>query len=209
MRPWPRCRPRAFQLTHLLRGATRPGWRSWKPTKFQLTHLLRGATSPVLPFRPCLRYFNSRTSCEVRLPSEVAEKLGVISTHAPLARCDEHPEPVYPSWEISTHAPLARCDWMQFQHLPWSPHFNSRTSCEVRHKRNPEYANGMNFNSRTSCEVRPSLYGCYQCGMHFNSRTSCEVRRYHSRVGTPCAIFQLTHLLRGATRRSRDFPGRT
>ena len=60
--------------------------RSWKP--FQLTHLLRGATRALS--RPCVSstYFNSRTSCEVRLDHEYGILNLAISTHAPLARCD-------------------------------------------------------------------------------------------------------------------------
>ena len=57
------------------------------------------------------------------------------------------------------------------------------------------------FNSRTSCEVRLH-HGCAGHGHnHFNSRTSCEVRQgqWVSCEG-PTRTFQLTHLLRGATR---------
>ena len=59
------------------------------PGAFQLTHLLRGATPVRIRYPVIPANFNSRTSCEVRL----AEKLGIkpiiaISTHAPLARCD-------------------------------------------------------------------------------------------------------------------------
>ena len=60
-------RSSGFQLTHLLRGAT------WKPgflagyAGFQLTHLLRGATCSRFGLVQAPIYFNSRTSCEVRL----------------------------------------------------------------------------------------------------------------------------------------------
>ena len=145
--------------------------------KFQLTHLLRGATSGRMLFETRLCDFNSRTSCEVRhelksagyththfnsrtscevRPGRQRYRIpGIISTHAPLARCDGRRK----SWnglrEISTHAPLARCDWTRLwkilrkvisTHAPLarcdltrciyipSGHFNSRTSCEVRPK---------------------------------------------------------------------------
>ena len=80
------------------------------PTTFQLTHLLRGAT-----------------------PAEIARNIAeIISTHAPLARCDgrsrlvggqicdfnsrtscevrRHVHTCGATSAISTHAPLARCD---------------------------------------------------------------------------------------------------
>ena len=55
--------------------------------------------------------FNSRTSCEVRLLLPAFIRAGAISTHAPLARCDQ----------VFSHSLI----------MP-SAHFNSRTSCEVR-----------------------------------------------------------------------------
>ena len=55
--------------------------------------------------------FNSRTSCEVRhISLEISTRIKIISTHAPLARCD---------------------DLMRFAGL-MGQNFNSRTSCEVR-----------------------------------------------------------------------------
>ena len=55
---------------------------------FQLTHLLRGATKQAA--------FMARPE--------------YISTHAPLARCDQVGDKVLTGKSISTHAPLARCD---------------------------------------------------------------------------------------------------
>ena len=55
-----------FQLTHLLRGATCKLIRHIREETFQLTHLLRGATHAYASRRTDRRYFNSRTSCEVR-----------------------------------------------------------------------------------------------------------------------------------------------
>ena len=55
---------------------------------FLLAHLLRGATLNIL------------------YPSAT----GVISTHAPLARCNGNSQDSRYVFTISTHAPLARCD---------------------------------------------------------------------------------------------------
>ena len=111
-------------------------------------------------------------------------------------------------------------------------HFNSRTSCEVRltggncfcrrHKfqlthllrgatrslRKKPIAS-PNFNSRTSCEVRQKYRVVAAQRVDFNSRTSCEVRqsRVSFWIGVP--VFQLTHLLRGATFRVRSTDSRS
>ena len=81
-----------------------------------------------------------------------------ISTHAPLARCDARAtwwtrrwkifqlthllrgatriaREIETSARISTHAPLARCDRYPRSDRCGDSHFNSRTSCEVRHRR--------------------------------------------------------------------------
>ena len=148
-----RCR---FQLTPLLRGATSTsGISSIIAPTFQLTHLLRGATVS-LPSCPICRYFNSRTSCEVRRARLGFLRDGGISTHAPLARCDVDTSLEDHIYDISTHAPLARCD-LRFLDCSFAGiHFNSRTSCEVRRSRDcPAGQSPANFNSRTSCEVRP------------------------------------------------------
>ena len=78
-----------FLLTHLLRGATTIYTDGPGHLQFLLTHLLRGATT-----------FD-----------ESGEAAKIISTHAPLARCDVRifSSIPRPPW-ISTHAPLARCD---------------------------------------------------------------------------------------------------
>ena len=150
--------------------------------QFQLTHLLRGATQ--LPENLTLSTnFNSRTSCEVRRG---------------LARSG-----------IDLH------------------NFNSRTSCEVRHPADGTLTAAEDFNSRTSCEVRRGggggadrqhisthapLARCDSGRMFFetrlcdfNSRTSCEVRPIPNGMRTLGQLFQLTHLLRGATSAGDDF----
>ena len=143
--------------------------------------------------------FNSRTSCEVRpWPARRHNPGAVISTHAPLARCDK---------AVKT-----------LQARGWN--FNSRTSCEVRRgvpgaqhpaqgfqlthllrgatarcllwyniltfqlthllrgatKFYAGQAQILHFNSRTSCEVRLRLGRIRSGRWNFNSRTSCEVR---------------------------------
>ena len=199
-------------------------------------------------------YFNSRTSCEVRRNSPGACRCGnpfqlthllrgatlavdggrfhfLISTHAPLARCD-------PGF-LAVHAQLIK---FQLTHLlrgathtiPPYHHtiidFNSRTSCEVRHSAEVSIDLTTDFNSRTSCEVRRPTgfcgvigllisthaplarcdaargWVCYGCH-NFNSRTSCEVRRRARHAYAPKDQFQLTHLLRGAT--PQGFPCKT
>ena len=108
----------------------------------------------------------------------------LISTHAPLARCDKTEMVDGQKQKISTHAPLARCDkdWVK---LPWFSY---------------------DFNSRTSCEVRRGRHCGSTAGSDFNSRTSCEVRRPVLRALWSLPSFQLTHLLRGATRHDAQRP---
>ena len=125
-------------------------------------------------------HFNSRTSCEVRRrPPEPVQHRGLISTHAPLARCDATPR----------------------YFVRGTGDFNSRTSCEVRQVHHRPVNHRYNFNSRTSCEVRRrSITHMPRPQLYFNSRTSCEVRPRALGIDGPPPEFQLTHLLRGATR---------
>ena len=106
---------------------------------------------------------------------------------------------------ISTHAPLARCDPQGFPCKTRRCNFNSRTSCEVRRSSPASTAPHVDFNSRTSCEVRHDTVPSSRSQYDFNSRTSCEVRPWRS--GVCCAVqgFQLTHLVRGATRDAQVF----
>ena len=85
-------KPCTFLLTHLLRGATSCKLFSFFLKPFLLTHLLRGATSG--------EKLNSRTA--------------LISTHAPLARCNLRQPEGWMYSDISTHAPLARCNCRLF-----------------------------------------------------------------------------------------------
>ena len=152
-------------------------WTLWTLTTFQLTHLLRGATSAISsPIS--LYHFNSRTSCEVR--PRFRTKLDGMGYFNSRTSCEVRHKilaSIINSRKISTHAPLARCDGegrssgaprhkFQLTHLlrgatlgtaaPLAnlTYFNSRTSCEVRHKILFIGDSFLDFNSRTSCEVR-------------------------------------------------------
>ena len=119
-----------FQFTPLVRGATesRAGTRSGqvsihaprargdtnqikiaRENLFQFTPLVRGATlAPDVWI--LVRRFNSRPSCEGRLPKSDDRYVGVVSIHAPRARGDLIP----------------------FLTCSRAPCFNSRPSCEGR-----------------------------------------------------------------------------
>ena len=92
-------------------------------------------------FRAGRPYFNSRTSCEVR-PVHLVQRPGllvVISTHAPLARCDVvsfSSSTLYCKFQL-TH--LLRGATVTFAAMCYPPkNFNSRTSCEVRRTAVPD-----------------------------------------------------------------------
>ena len=197
------CRRRhcQFQLTHLLRGATCLNFDLDGYSKFQLTHLLRGAT-----------YVTTLSDS------------GLISTHAPLARCDIPKRVKFGrTRKISTHAPLARCDLtaltcglflgFQLTHL-----LRGATSGTC----NPPGAFQFQLThllrgATTLCHITSIMHkfqlthllrGATFCRTekinandNFNSRTSCEVRHRDPAGAGAAAIFQLTHLLRGATAR--------
>ena len=84
-------------------------------------------------------------------------------------------------------------------HVGGQRHFNSRTSCEMRRKRDI-------FSFRACISTHAPLARCdlppsqeYHQQGYFNSRTSCEVRLQILSVIPNICSFQLTHLLRGAT----------
>ena len=171
-----------------------------KLRQFQLTHLLRGATHTAN--RPSRHRFdfNSRTSCEVR-HNRVKNSGQLVKfqlTHLLRGATIAHfLTPL--QLTISTHAPLARCD------------VTGTTGCTVyrfqlthllRGATHPSYLRlpPRYFNSRTSCEVRLPTDQGFAGSADFNSRTSCEVRRNRPRLWRGQSIFQLTHLLRGATK---------
>ena len=146
-------------------------------------------------------YFNSRTSCEVRLqilsviPNICSFQLthllrgATISATLFFRTCSfqlthllRGATRIIISFvvlnHISTHAPLARCDF-NFRHFSRShSYFNSRTSCEVRHDTVKICRIPKEF------QLTHLLRGATQ-----NALKIC------------CAgKFQLTHLLRGATK---------
>ena len=103
-----------FQSTHLLRGATTE----------QNFDALTGQVSIHAPLARCDRRttrvdryvfrFNPRTSCEVRHPIFLINRLERF---------------------VSIHAPLARCDCNHLGCYRHSHRFNPRTSCEVRQQK--------------------------------------------------------------------------
>ena len=172
---------------------------------FQLTHLLRGATCAALPTPLRYFYFNSRTSCEVRRDH-------ILSA---IAAMDFNSRT---SCEVRHDAPGGN--------RPEHRDFNSRTSCEVRQaaRRSDVELHGFqlthllrgatpaplctvgfchHFNSRTSCEMRPRSYQSTALALAISThaplaRCDCYVLALHASNEK----FQLTHLLRGATRAS-------
>ena len=169
--------------------------------RFQLTHLLRGATRQPAEGGGTGKNFNSRTSCEVRrtnLPTRT-NAIRFQLTHLLRGATGSGNAEIHVG-DISTHAPLARCDLPVRIRYPVIPsHFNSRTSCEVRHAAHSDALQMLDFNSRTSCEVR-----------HVGRRWNNDEREFQlthllrgatARTQTRCKapLFQLTHLLRGAT----------
>ena len=108
-----------------------------------------------------------------------------ISTHAPLARCDHTGGQINVSPPISTHAPLARCDCAADRGNRNGTDFNSRTSCEVRRLPGPTRS------TPSFISTHAPLARCDLPHMVYNIVTR---------------LFQLTHLLRGATN-LRVLPG--
>ena len=141
-------------------------------------------------------YFNPRTSYEVRR-HDILDESGDVefqSTHL-LRGATRRLFPNFERASISIHAPLTRCDERGLPGLRRARHFNPRTSYEVR---------------------RHQFFHFKRLPANFNPRTSYEVRRPCRTTGQCSAIFQSTHLLRGATRRgdsidltSPDFNPRT
>ena len=99
-----------FQSTHLSRGATPMYAVGTTMLTFQSTHLSRGATEAADRSRERIRF---------------------QSTHLSRGATDFHLW-IYSQNGISIHAPLTRCDQSGYRHGSFSPHFNPRTSHEVR-----------------------------------------------------------------------------
>ena len=211
-----------FQLTHLLRGATVATQNAIAMTAISTHAPLARCDTGWGAHQAEGIHFNSRTSCEVRRPNTLTtiRRRRFQLTHLLRgATMMDNNDPVI--YIISTHAPLARCDPGGQREDQARNNFNSRTSCEVRLGNASLHVDVSDFNSRTSCEVRPisgfltsgtywisthaplarcdkkNLMKIFRPGIsthaplarcdydptsaergicHFNSRTSCEVR---------------------------------
>ena len=104
------CKPRGFQSTHPLRGATRLSPRCHRYVQFQSTHPLRGATS---------------------LAGAILGFL-YIAIHAPLAGCD--PLPRSAQTRLQHFNPRTPCGVRHDGRgvVYAAKHFNPRTPCGVR-----------------------------------------------------------------------------
>ena len=165
-----------FQLTHLLRGATRISGATMVLLDFNSRTSCEVRPDTVF-LRLGFAYFNSRTSCEVRHRPVcgISRSPGFQLTH--LLRGATSPRPVSVFRRVFQLTHLLRgatnlvkaqltTDVFQLTHLlrgathtgadyVGANHFNSRTSCEVRPGRGSDNRQRRSdFNSRTSCEVR-------------------------------------------------------
>ena len=168
--------------------------------------------------------FYSRTSCEVRLEIHVQPLtylLQFLLTHLLRGATIIGNNPIY-RLSISTHAPLARCDEQQEEQPPVTVDFYSRTSCEVRLDDKKGFGAGTLISTHaplarcdkmigmktniTKISTHAPLARCDICSkiilsttLNFYSRTSCEVRLNKNSFINVSPKFLLTHLLRGAT----------
>ena len=171
----------------------------------------------------CFGYFNSRTSCEVRRTQrwncrqnmkfqlthllrgatytwDALARQYEISTHAPLARCDSASCFPFLPGSISTHAPLARCDG-QCRHCPYVAF-----QFQLTHLLRGATAGTPRGGNRTTISTHAPLARCDDKRL---TREKCAKISTHAPLArcdvglqgliyTPI-LFQLTHLLRGAT----------
>ena len=166
-----------FQLTHLLRGATRICTHTIWACTFQLTHLLRGATIAFSHLLLILGFQLTHLLRGATTAYPVTSNFSDISTHAPLARCDH---------EVGGCGIHAR---FQLTHL-----LRGATIAFWLLLLTLEFQLTHLLRGAT-----PPPGGGRRDGCHFNSRTSCEVRQPYAPYRITCVPFQLTHLLRGAT----------
>ena len=122
-----------FQLTHLLRGATVATQNAIAMTAISTHAPLARCDTGWGAHQAEGIHFNSRTSCEVRRPNTLTtiRRRRFQLTHL-LRGATTNYFDYDQAAEISTHAPLARCDDDGQQRPGNLHHFNSRTSCEVR-----------------------------------------------------------------------------
>ena len=172
-----------------------------KFTKFLLTHLLRGATkNKPLTYTTTVDFY-SRTSCEVQQANGYyALFIPIISTHAPLARCNDITNQFdkFPKLFLLTHL-LRGATSLTIEQVTKFLNFYSRTSCEVQRKetmtREQELLfllthllrGATKFYKRHYLECYISTHVplarcnlcdliCIQRKQNFYSRTSCEVQ---------------------------------
>ena len=154
---------KAFQSTHLLRGATRPQTVRKCRTIFQSTHPLRGATYLEKGYQPVVD----------------------ISIHAPHAGCDRGHRPMRSRHDhFNPRTPCGvRPDLPKPPAIPVN--FNPRTPCGVRQSLRHRGNLLFYFNPRTPCGVRLEVIYDNRAGRHFNPRTPCGVRQYATRRSCP------------------------
>ncbi len=145
------------------------------------------------------RYFNPRTSNEVRHTQFNIRGGYLISIHAPQTRCDSLVQVVKSLRVISIHAPQTRCD-----ELLGYTKINMNISIHAPQTRCDFLANQVNRSVRisihapqTRCDNRQDDRFCKSD--YFNPRTSNEVRHLFKSRLVIAVLFQSTHLKRGAT----------
>ena len=104
-----------FQSTHLLRGATGQLRNSPKRSMISIHAPLARCDENLKKAGRNMKYFNPRTSCEVRhgMIIENLQRIQFQSTHL-LRGATRSAARASDSEPISIHAPLARCDFLNF-----------------------------------------------------------------------------------------------
>ena len=165
--------------SHTPRGVQQRAARYFYLIKiFQLTHPSRGATGRA---------------------SEL-QKLNVISTHTPLAGCNNIAGKKQYYEGISTHTPLAGCNIRMGRHTWGDSNFNSHTPRGVQRSSPTE----NNVNERISTHT--PLAGCNpEKGISDKEKAAFQLTHpsrgatFSDGFGWGLVVFQLTHPSRGAT----------
>ena len=121
-----------------------------------------------------------------------------ISTHAPLARCDTafNFDAFIPT--ISTHAPLARCDLSRMPLIGWlaiSTHA-PLARCDPQLESSSTSARISTHAPLARCDMTPSKFAEFRKISTHAPLARCDLM-FCTHFFTK--LFQLTHLLRGAT----------
>ena len=192
---------------------------------FQSTHPVRGATMRRSFMADHIVHFNPRTPCGVRRVSRLLRKhFAQISIHAPRAGCDmQADDAIKARCIISIHAPRAGCDYRLMRPSQDARHFNPRTPCGVRLRRETLKGGPHHISihaPRAGCDTTRQTKK--EGAEYFNPRTPCGVRlrrelrcssQWRISIHAPragCdyeaakaanfnAPFQSTHPVRGAT----------